>query len=168
LEDEIKALKSGESIKKPIYNHVNCTLDTPEEVKPTPIVIIEGLHPWHDDRVKNLLDYTIYLDISDDVKLNWKIQRDMEERGHSLESIMASIEARKPDFDAYIAPQNAFSDICIEVPQLILTRSTRRLLRFVASRRRVLLTSTQLTSSTRDQPLNGLHLPPSFLLQNLE
>ena len=31
-----------------------------------------------------------------------KLQRDMAERGHSLESIKASIEARKPDFDAYI------------------------------------------------------------------
>lgn len=30
------------------------------------------------------------------------MQRDMAERGHSLESIKASIEARKPDFDAYI------------------------------------------------------------------
>merc|ERR1712176_473402 len=38
-----------------------------------------------------------------------------EERGHSLESIMASIEARKPDFDAYIAPQKEFADIVIEV-----------------------------------------------------
>merc|ERR1712174_173821 len=70
-----------------------------------PIIIFEGLHPMHDKRVLDLLDFTLYLDISDDVKLNWKIQRDMEERGHSLESIMASIEARKPDFDAYIAPQ---------------------------------------------------------------
>lgn len=30
------------------------------------------------------------------------MQRDMAERGHSLESIKASIEARKPDFDAFI------------------------------------------------------------------
>lgn len=30
------------------------------------------------------------------------LQRDMAERGHSLESIKASIAARKPDFDAYI------------------------------------------------------------------
>merc|ERR1712199_79345 len=44
-----------------------------------------------------------------------KIQRDMEERGHSLESIQASIEARKPDFDAFIAPQMEYADICISV-----------------------------------------------------
>jgi phosphoribulokinase len=52
--------------------------------------------------VRDLLDFSIYLDISDEVKFAWKIQRDMAERGHSLESIKASIEARKPDFDAFI------------------------------------------------------------------
>lgn len=113
--EQMQALKSGQSISKPIYNHVNGTLDTPETIEPTPIIIIEGLHPMWDERVRSLLDFSLYLDISDDVKLNWKIQRDMEERGHSLESILASIEARKPDFDAYIAPQKQFSDLTIEV-----------------------------------------------------
>jgi phosphoribulokinase len=113
--EQIKTLKEGKSISKPIYNHVNGTLDTPEAIEPTPIIIFEGLHPMHDKRVLDLLDFTLYLDISDDVKLNWKIQRDMEERGHSLESIMASIEARKPDFDAYIDPQKKDADMIIEV-----------------------------------------------------
>ena len=103
--EQIKALKSGETIKKPIYNHVNGTLDTPEEVKPTPIVIIEGLHPWHDERVKNLLDYTIYLDISDEIKQAWKIQRDMAERGWTLEQVQEEIQKRKPDFDEFVMPQ---------------------------------------------------------------
>ena len=97
--EQLAALKSGKTIQKPIYNHVNGTLDTPETIEPTPIVIIEGLHPMYDSRVRDLLDFSLYLDISDDVKFAWKIQRDMEERGHSLESIKASIEARKPDFD---------------------------------------------------------------------
>lgn len=113
--EQIKALKNGETVEKPIYNHVNGTLDTPETIKSTPIIIFEGLHPCHDARVRELLDFSLYLDISPDVKLNWKIQRDMEERGHSLESIMASIEARKPDFDAYIDPQKAFADLVVEV-----------------------------------------------------
>jgi len=113
--EQIRALKMGKKISKPIYNHVNGTLDTPEMIEPTPIIIFEGLHPMWDARVRELLDFTLYLDISDDVKLNWKIQRDMEERGHSLESIMASIDARKPDFDAFIAPQKEFADIVLEV-----------------------------------------------------
>ena len=42
MAEQIAALKRGESVKKPIYNHVNGTLDTPEEIVPTKIVIIEG------------------------------------------------------------------------------------------------------------------------------
>lgn len=108
---------------------MNGTLDTPETIEATPIIIIEGLHPMHDERVRNLLDFSLYLDISDEVKLNWKIQRDMEERGHSLESILASIEARKPDFDAYIAPQKAFSDLTIEVLPTQLDEEDKKTLR---------------------------------------
>jgi len=113
--EQLKTLKSGKSIDKPIYNHVNGTLDTPETIKPTNIVIVEGLHPFYDSRVSDLMDFSVYLDISDDIKFAWKIQRDMEERGHSLESIQASIESRKPDFDAFVGPQRASSDLVIEV-----------------------------------------------------
>lgn len=127
--EQIKALKNGETVSKPIYNHVNGTLDTPETIEPTPIIIFEGLHPMYDERVRDLLDFTLYLDISPEVKLNWKIQRDMEERGHSLESIMASIEARKPDFDAYIDPQKKLSDLIIEVLPTELDKEDKKTLR---------------------------------------
>ena len=38
------------------------------------ILVIEGLHPFFDERVRDLLDFKIYLDISDDVKFAWKLQ----------------------------------------------------------------------------------------------
>ena len=79
------------------------------------ILVIEGLHPFYDERVRDLLDFKIYLDISDDVKFAWKLQRDMAERGHSEESIKQSIAARKPDFDAYIDPQKKHADVILQV-----------------------------------------------------
>ncbi|KAF7829168.1 phosphoribulokinase, chloroplastic [Senna tora] len=68
----------------------------------------------YDPRVRELLDFSIYLDISNEVKSLGKF-RDMAERGHSLESIKASIEARKPDFEAFIDPQKQYADAVIEV-----------------------------------------------------
>lgn len=115
MAEQLAALKKGKSIKKPIYNHVNGTLDTPETVEPTPIVIIEGLHPLADPRVRDLLDFTIYLDISDDIKFAWKIQRDMAERGWTLEQVQADIEKRKPDFAKFVAPQMQFSNVVLSV-----------------------------------------------------
>jgi phosphoribulokinase len=87
------------------------------------ILVIEGLHPFYDKRVRDLIDFKIYLDISDEVKFAWKIQRDMAERGHSLESIKASIESRKPDFDAYIDPQKKEADVIIQVYLCLTLRS---------------------------------------------
>jgi Phosphoribulokinase / Uridine kinase family len=113
--EQVKALKEGKTVQKPIYNHVSGLLDPPEATTAPKVLIIEGLHPFYDERVSELCDYKIYLDISDEVKFAWKIQRDMKERGHSLESIKASIEARKPDFDKYIDPQKAKADLVIQV-----------------------------------------------------
>merc|ERR1712118_279711 len=119
--------------------------------------IIEGLHPFYDQRVRDLLDFKIYLDISDDVKFAWKIQRDMKERGHSMESIKASIESRKPDFDAYIDPQKKDADVIIEVlpTQLLPGETEGNVLRVASSRRRATSCSTPPTSSTRAPPSPG-------------
>ncbi|WOK94958.1 hypothetical protein Cni_G03663 [Canna indica] len=113
--EQVKALKSGAAVEKPVYNHVTGSLDPPELIRPPKILFIEGLHPLFDPRIRSLLDFSIYLDISNEVKFAWKIQRDMAERGESLESIQASIQARKSDFDAYIDPQKQYADVIMEV-----------------------------------------------------
>jgi len=71
--------------------------------------------------VRELIDFSVYLDISDEVKIAWKIQRDMEERGHRYEDVMAAINPRRPDFNAYIEPQRicqrSYSGIAYAVDQ---------------------------------------------------
>ncbi|MGJ3245471.1 MAG: phosphoribulokinase [Elainellaceae cyanobacterium] len=129
--EQIKALKSGESIMKPIYNHETGMIDPPERVNPNRIVVIEGLHPMYDERVRSLIDFSVYLDISDEVKIAWKIQRDMAERGHRYEDVLASINARRPDFDAYIDVQKQYADVVIQVlpTKLIPDDKERKVLR---------------------------------------
>ncbi|MGF1603712.1 MAG: phosphoribulokinase [Thermosynechococcaceae cyanobacterium] len=113
--EQIKALKNKQAIDKPIYNHETGELDPPERIEPNHIIVIEGLHPLYDERVRDLIDFSVYLDISDEVKIAWKIQRDMAERGHTYEDILASINARRPDFDAYIDPQKQHADVVIQI-----------------------------------------------------
>jgi phosphoribulokinase len=113
--EQVKALKSGESIMKPIYNHETGLIDPPELVEPNRIVVIEGLHPMYDERVRSLLDFSVYLDIHSDIKVAWKIQRDMAERGHTYDDVLRAIEARRPDFEAYIDVQKQHANVVIEV-----------------------------------------------------
>ena len=131
MAEQIKALKNGQAINKPIYNHETGEIDPPERIEPNKVVVIEGLHPMYDERVRSLIDFGVYLDISDEVKINWKIQRDMAERGHRYEDILASINARRPDFEAYIEPQKEHADVVIQIlpTQLIKDDKESKLLR---------------------------------------
>ncbi|MGK7946184.1 MAG: phosphoribulokinase [Microcystaceae cyanobacterium] len=130
MAEQIKALKGGQAIDKPIYNHETGEIDPPERIEPNQVIVIEGLHPLYDERVRELVDFSVYLDISDEVKINWKIQRDMAERGHSYEDVLASINARKPDFTAYIEPQKQHADVVIQVlPTQLIEDHESKLLR---------------------------------------
>jgi phosphoribulokinase len=131
MAEQMKALKNGQTINKPIYNHETGLLDPPEIIEPNHVIVIEGLHPLHDERVRSLLDFSVYLDISDEVKIAWKIQRDMSERGHSYEDVLFAINARKPDFQAYIDPQKQYADVVIQVlpTNLIKEDKERKVLR---------------------------------------
>ncbi len=113
--EQIKDLKNGKSIMKPIYNHETGLIDPPELIEPNHVIVLEGLHPLYDERVRGLLDFSVYLDISDEVKIAWKIKRDMAERGHTYEDVLASINARRPDFMAYIDPQKQYADVVIQI-----------------------------------------------------
>lgn len=131
MAEQVKALKNGQSVDKPIYNHETGEIDPPERIDPNHIIVIEGLHPLYDERVRELLDFSVYLDISDEVKITWKIQRDMAERGHTYEDVLASINARKPDFQAYIDPQKKYADVVLQVlpTNLIPNDQERKVLR---------------------------------------
>merc|ERR1719258_516720 len=112
---DVTDLKSGKAVSKPIYNHITGALDPNEDVSPTPIVIFEGLHPFYDKRVFEAIDLSIYLDITDDVKFAWKAQRDIAERGATMEDVQAAIDSRKPDFAAFVEPQKEKADIVVQV-----------------------------------------------------
>ena len=131
MAEQVKALKNGEAIMKPIYNHETGMIDPPEKIVPRPIVVIEGLHPMYDERVRSLLDFSVYLDIDDEVKIAWKIQRDMAERGHTYEDVLAAINSRRPDFSAYIDTQKKYADMVIQVlpTNLIPNDKERKVLR---------------------------------------
>merc|ERR1719230_2108888 len=115
MAEQTEALKAGKQIMKPIYNHDTGMKDPEEPVDPNHIIVLEGLHPMVDERVRNMLNFGIYVDVADDVKYAWKISRDMKERGWTEDEVKASIEGRKPDFAAYVEPQKMDADVVIQI-----------------------------------------------------
>jgi hypothetical protein len=55
------------------------------------------------------------MDTDENLKIPWKIKRDIEKRGYSIEKILFQIESRKKDFYKYIYPQKEKADIIINL-----------------------------------------------------
>jgi len=110
---QIEALKQGKAINKPIYNHDTGNKDPPELIQPNKVFVVEGLHPIYDEKARSQLDLSIYIDIVNDVKFAWKVQRDVAERGWTEEQVKDDIQKRLPDFAAYVDPQKKDADVIL-------------------------------------------------------
>ena len=113
LEQHLKLLRQGQPILKPVYNHSNGTLDAPEYVAPKPYIIVEGLLGYHTRAMRECYDVKLYLEPLEELRIKWKIQRDMAKRGYTREQVLAQIAEREEDTRAFIRPQRTFADIVV-------------------------------------------------------
>jgi phosphoribulokinase len=113
MENQLLALKRGNPIMKPVYDHSDGTFGPPEEIQPREVVIVQGLHPFLVPGLRGLFDLNVWLDPQTELKHKWKVQRDVAKRGYTAEQVYAEIAAREPDLAAYIAPQRGFADLIV-------------------------------------------------------
>src|ERR1700737_2000984 len=114
LEDQVWSLKRGESILKPVYDHSDGTLRPAEMVEPSEVVIIQGLHPFLIPGVRHAFDLRVWLDPESELRVEWKLQRDVAKRGYSRQEVLAELEARRPDAETYINPQRQHADMVVK------------------------------------------------------
>lgn len=113
LERDLEALKRGETILKPVYNHLDGTFGPEEVFRPTKILILEGLHTLFTPRLRELLDFKLFVDPEPEVKREWKIKRDIERRGYRYEEVLNELAERERDYQKFIAPQYRYADAIV-------------------------------------------------------
>ncbi|MDH7592772.1 MAG: phosphoribulokinase [Methanomicrobiales archaeon] len=113
LEKDLEALKRGEAIVKPVYNHLDGTFGPEEVFRPTKILILEGLHTLFTPRLRELLDFKLFVDPEPGVKREWKIKRDIERRGYRYEEVLNELAERERDYQKFIAPQCRYADAVV-------------------------------------------------------
>lgn len=111
MEQHLQLLAMGRPILKPVYNHATGTLDRPEYVEPKEFVIVEGLHPLSTKLSRACFDVTVFLDPPEEIRHQWKVQRDTAKRGYTAEQVVADLVRREPESAAYIRPQRKHADI---------------------------------------------------------
>ncbi|WP_297789381.1 uridine kinase [uncultured Anaerococcus sp.] len=112
--DLIKLL-AGREIDMPTYDYNMHTRSSKTiRVKPTKIILIEGILVLYDEKIRSITDTKVFVDADSDVRLQRRILRDTKERGRSLESVLTQyIGQVKPMHETYIEPSKKYADIII-------------------------------------------------------
>jgi uridine kinase len=115
LYEHLVTLLDGHSIDKPTYDFVNHTRSLlVEHVSPKPIIIVEGILILENEKIRELSNMNLFVELDDDTRFIRRLLRDMRERGRSLESIISQYETTvKPMFHKHIKPTKRYADVII-------------------------------------------------------
>jgi uridine kinase len=116
--EDVYDLKIGNEIYQVDYDHSNGKFTQKEKIESKKNIIICGLHTIYGNKIKNLLDIKIYVDTERELLKKWKIQRDVHERGYSMEKVLNQISIREKDYESYIIKQKDNADIIINFYEL--------------------------------------------------
>ena len=115
LVKQLKDLLDWKTIEKPIYDYTEHTRSSEvEKVEPKEVIILEGILVLNDPALRDLMDIKIFVDTDDDIRIIRRIQRDIEERGRSLQSVIDQYKSTvKPMYHQFIEPTKHYADIIV-------------------------------------------------------
>lgn len=115
LVEDLKKLAAGETIHCPVYDYtIHNRSEETVEVRPTKVVIVEGILIFADPALRELLDIKIFVDADADVRILRRIRRDVKERGRSLDSVIDQyLTTVKPMHEQFVQPSRRYADIVV-------------------------------------------------------
>ncbi|MBZ0112923.1 MAG: uridine kinase [Thermoanaerobaculia bacterium] len=115
LVEQIAQLRRGEPVEVPIYDFVIHRRRTETQaVQPRRVVLVEGILLLVEPELRELLDFKIFVDTDADVRLARRLQRDIAERGRTMESVLHQYMGTvRPMHLEFVEPSKRWADIIV-------------------------------------------------------
>ena len=112
---QINMLRSGEAIEQPTYSYIlSNRLKETVHVEPKPVIIIEGIMTLINKKLRDMMDLKIFVDTDSDERLIRNIQRDVVERGRTVDMVLTRyLDVLKPMHEQFIEPTKKYADLII-------------------------------------------------------
>lgn len=112
---DVKALLEGTPITRKGYNYAEHRRDDSDDlIQPPEVLILEGIHCFHDKRLLDLMYLKLYMNVDADICLLRRIERDITERGRSIDSISDQYRRTvRPMFEQYIRNYINLADVIV-------------------------------------------------------
>ena len=116
LLQDVQQLMEGKPITRKAYDYAHhVRADREDELlQPPEVLILEGIHCFHDERLRKLMFLKIYMKVEPDICLLRRIQRDIKERGRDIDGIAEQyLTTVKPMYDLYIRNYVQYADTIV-------------------------------------------------------
>ena len=112
---DIQALRRGETVRCPVYDYtIHDRSGETVEVRPTKVIIVEGILIFENQALRELMDIKIFVDTDADVRILRRIMRDVKKRGRSLDSVVKQyLTTVKPMHEQFVEPSKRYADIVV-------------------------------------------------------
>ncbi|MCD6201613.1 MAG: uridine kinase [Bacteroidales bacterium] len=115
LVKHLKMLKAGKIIQRPVYSYLSCTRARETvTISPKHVIVVEGILILTDEALRDQMDIKVYVDADADDRLSRVIQRDIRERGRSVDKVLERYDKTvKPMHLQFIEPTKRYADIIV-------------------------------------------------------
>jgi uridine kinase len=113
--EHVRRLRAGQAIERPVYDFTqHRRSQRTVRLEPRPALIIEGILIFENRHLRELMDIKIFVDTDADLRFIRRLNRDMSERGRSLESVVNQYLATvRPMHMEFIEPSKRYADVII-------------------------------------------------------
>jgi uridine kinase len=111
----LQELKAGRPIDVPVYDFTSHTrTEQTRRVEPSRVILVEGILIFADVALRRLMDVKIYVDTDADIRFIRRLQRDIAERGRTMDSVIHQYLATvRPMHQEFVEPSKRQADIII-------------------------------------------------------
>ncbi|MDQ3327043.1 MAG: uridine kinase [Chloroflexota bacterium] len=115
LVEHVSALVRGSAIDKPVYDFtLHRRTAERQRVASAPVVLVDGILVLECAALRELLDLKLFVETDSDVRLIRRIERDLRERGRTLDSVVAQyLETVRPMHLQFVEPSKRYADVII-------------------------------------------------------
>ena len=108
-------LLAGEAVEKPTYSfETHSRQAATETIEPRPVVLVEGILVLAEPALRERMDVKLFVDAAPDVRLMRRMERDIHERGRSVESVLEQYRRTvRPMHLEFVEPSKRHADVII-------------------------------------------------------
>ena len=113
--EHLTRLSHGLPIEKPTYDFAAHTRsDRRVMIQPTDVVLVDGILLFVDARLRRLFDIKIFVDVDDDVRFIRRLQRDIAERGRTVDDVIRQyLSTVRPMHLEFVEPSKRYADVIL-------------------------------------------------------